>query len=98
MSPYFRYLLEQIGFPLDETTDPSAEVSSWYSAEASGPSPGMKRPLLSHRGGFDPKRGRGGYMPNNAPNNLQWTPGGWVPKDNPHKVHEFLPFSTFVMS
>jgi hypothetical protein len=30
--------------------------------------------------------GRGGFGPPVRPGQMQWTPGGWVPKDNTHKV------------
>ena len=91
-----RWVLEQQGFPVDEPAmgpgpgpgfGSPADMSSWYS---DGPGPGMKRPMPEGRpGGPDTKRrghpGQGWQRPPH-PGNLQWTPAGWVNKDNAHKV------------
>eukprot|EP00096_Caligus_rogercresseyi_P014637 TRINITY_DN7145_c0_g1_i2.p1 TRINITY_DN7145_c0_g1~~TRINITY_DN7145_c0_g1_i2.p1 ORF type:complete len:311 (-),score=96.31 TRINITY_DN7145_c0_g1_i2:165-1097(-) len=81
-----QWLLHQYGFPGGEELDEEAEdestggqeegpSGSWYSSVPSGPdaSTARKRP------GF-------GYLPSSSGSAQIWTPSGWVPKDNSHKI------------
>lgn len=81
-----RWALQQRGIPIEEV---SPDMSAWY-ADGGMPGPGMKRPPQENfLGGPDAKR-RGqpglGWQRPMQPGNLQWTPAGWVAKDNSHKV------------
>lgn len=68
-----RYVLEQRGVPLEEPPSAPPDMTGWYENAPGAP---MKRPGLG-MGGPDPKRAKGPQ---------QWTPAGWVTKDNSHKV------------
>ena len=61
------------------------DMSGWYEGEAAEISPGAKKgPMHSVQGGkiAKPSFHRGG----NLQTTMQWTPGGWAPKDNSHKI------------
>ena len=79
-----RWVLEQRGVPLEEPgfgppQPPMGEMGGWYTDGS-----GVKRPSSDPMGGSAVKRGFG-YRAG-PPGPLQWTPAGWVPKDNSHKV------------
>lgn len=68
------------------------DMSGWYEGEAAQIHPGDKGPLRGVMGGGGVgkkppvKMGPGGFQKGNLQTSMQWTPGGWAPKDNSHKV------------
>lgn len=65
-----------------EAQNKGGPAEDWYNTGAMNAVPPPPELLNSGRGG----RGRGGGGGGRGRGQLQWTPGGWAPKDNSHKV------------